>query len=67
MCLLIAIAFLAAGYNFYDKGYETQAIMSVALALIVFTFFTYRMIKNRRCIFGDKRDCNHKDDEHAKK
>jgi len=61
MCLLIAMALLAASYNFYDKGFETQAIMSAALALIIFTFFTYRMIKNRRCIFGDKKDCNKKD------
>ncbi len=58
MCLLIAIALLAAAYNFYEKGFETQAIMSASLALIIFIFFTYRMITNRRCIFGDKKDCN---------
>ena len=63
MCLLIAMALLAASYNFYEKGFETQALMSLALALIIFTFFTYRMIKNRRCIFGDKRDCNRKPSE----
>jgi len=61
MCLLIAMALLAASYNFYDKGFETQALMSASLALIIFIFFTYRMIKNRRCIFGDKKDCNKKD------
>jgi len=60
MCLLIAMALLAASYNFYEKGYETQAFMGSALALIIFSFFTYRMIKNRRCIFGDKKDCNKK-------
>jgi len=63
MCLLIAMALLATGYNFYDKGYETQAMMSVTVALITFTFFTYRMIKNRKCIFGDKNDCNREDNE----
>lgn len=57
------MALLAASYNFYEKGYETQAFMSLALALVIFTFFTYRMIKNRRCIFGDKRDCNKKEDK----
>ena len=65
MCLLIAMALVAASYNFYEKGFETQALMSLALALVIFTFFTYRMVKNRRCIFGDKKDCNrkeHKDD-----
>jgi len=60
MCLLIAMALLAASYNFYEKGFQTQAFMSLTLALIIFIFFTYRMIKNRRCIFGDKRDCNKK-------
>jgi len=54
------MALLAASYNFYEKGYETQALMGSALALIIFSFFTYRMIKNRRCIFGDKKDCNKK-------
>ena len=61
MCLLIAMALVAAGYNFYEKGFQTQALMSLALALVIFTFFTYRMIKNRRCIFGDKKDCNRKE------
>ena len=60
MCLLIAMALVAASYNFYEKGFQTQALMSIGLAAIIFTFFTYRMIKNRRCIFGDKRDCNRK-------
>jgi hypothetical protein len=60
MCLLIAMALVAASYNFYEKGYETQAFMSLGLAFVIFSFFTYRMIKNRRCIFGDKKDCNKK-------
>ncbi len=60
MCLLIAMALVAASYNFYDKGYETQAYMNLALASVIFTFFVYRMFKNRRCIFGDKKDCNKK-------
>jgi amino acid permease len=58
MCLLIAIALLAAAYNFYEKGFETQAIMSAFLALLIFVFFTYRIIKNGRCVFGNDKDCN---------
>jgi len=58
MCLLISMALFAAGYNFYTNEFITQAIMSWSLAMIILSFFTYRMIKNRRCIFGDKRDCN---------
>lgn len=58
MCLLIASAILFAGYNFYQDGYTLQAIMSLIVALLVYAFFTYRMIKNRRCIFGDADDCN---------
>jgi len=60
MCLLIAMAFFAASYNFYDQGFETQAFMSAAIALIVLVFFTYRVIKNRRCFFGKDKDCNKK-------
>lgn len=63
MCLLIAMALLAASYNFYDKGFETQAMMSASLALVIFIFFTYRMIKNRRCIFGNDKDCNKSEKE----
>jgi len=55
------MALFAAGYNFYDKEFITQAYMSWSLAMIILIFFTYRMIKNRRCIFGDKKDCNKKD------
>ena len=58
MCLIVALAILFAGYNFYEHGFVAQAIMSASIASLLIGFFTYRMIKNRRCIFGDKRDCN---------
>ncbi len=58
MCLLIASAILFGAYSFYIDGYILQAIISALLALILYSFFTYRMIKNRKCIFGDKFDCN---------
>jgi len=61
------MALFAAGYNFYDNGFTTQAMMSWALALLILIFFTYRMIKNRRCIFGDKSDCNRKDNSKLSK
>ncbi|QOP44787.1 hypothetical protein [Sulfurimonas paralvinellae] len=61
MCLLITIAILAAGYNFYLHNLLTQAYMSFGIAVIPFGFFIYRLIKNRRCIFGDAKDCNKKD------
>lgn len=60
MCLLIAMALFAAAYNFYEQGYLTQALISLLLGFIIFTFFTYRIIKNRRCFFGKDRDCNEK-------
>ena len=60
MCLLISMALFAAGYNFYENSFATQAYMSWGLASLILSFFTYRMIKNRRCIFGDKTDCNRK-------
>ena len=60
MCLLISMALFVAGYNFYDNGFIIQAYMSAAVASLILGFFTYRMIKNRRCIFGDKTDCNRK-------
>jgi hypothetical protein len=53
MCLLITIALLAAGYNFYINALFTQAYMSFGFALIPLSFFIYRLIKNRKCIFGD--------------
>jgi len=60
ICLLITIAILFAGYNFYEHNLLTQAYMSFGFAIIPFTFFIYRLIKNRRCIFGDAKDCNKK-------
>ena len=60
MCFLIAMALFAAAYNFHEKGFETQALMSFSLGLIILVFFTYRIIKNRRCFFGKDRDCNKK-------
>ena len=60
MCLLITIAILAAGYNFFSSGLLTQAYMSFGFALIPFSFFIYRLIKNRHCIFGNADDCNKK-------
>ncbi|MEN4053084.1 MULTISPECIES: hypothetical protein [Sulfurimonas] len=61
MCLLITVVILLAGYNFYDHGLLTQAYMSFGFALIPFSFFVYRLIKNRKCIFGNSKDCNKKD------
>jgi len=58
MCLLITIAILVAGYNFYGHELYTQAYMSFGFAIIPFSFFIYRLIVNRKCIFGDKKDCN---------
>jgi len=60
MCLIITMIILAVGYNFYTHELLFQAYMSFGFALIPFGFFLYRLIKNRRCIFGDKRDCNKK-------
>lgn len=60
MCFLIAMALLVATYNFYIKGFEIQALMSLALGLVILIFFTYRIIKNRRCFFGKESDCNKK-------
>jgi len=54
------MALYAAGYNFYESEFVTQAYMSWTLASLILTFFTYRMIKNRRCIFGEDDDCNRK-------
>ncbi len=58
MCLLITIAIMLAGYNFYEHELYTQAYMSFGFAIIPFSFFIYRLIVNRKCIFGDKKDCN---------
>ncbi len=67
MCLLIASAILFGAYSFYIDGYILQAIISAAIALLVYIFFTYRMIKNRKCIFGDKADCNREENDRLQK
>jgi hypothetical protein len=61
MCLIIALAVLFAGYNFYSHELLTQAYMSFGFALLLLSFFFFKLIKNRKCIFGDKKDCNKKD------
>jgi len=66
MCLIVAIAILIGSYNFYDKGYTTQAIMSASLGLLLLGFFTYRIIKNGRCVFGTDKDCNKRQEESKK-
>jgi len=58
MCLIITVAIMLAGYNFYAHMLYTQAYMSFGFAIIPFGFFIYRLIVNRKCIFGDKKDCN---------
>ncbi len=61
MCLLITITILTAGFNFYTHGLFMQAYISFGIAIIPFGFFIYRLIKNRKCIFGNAKDCNKKD------
>ena len=58
MCLIVAIAILIGSYNFYEQGYNIQAMMSASLGLLLLGFFTYRIIKNGRCVFGNDKDCN---------
>jgi hypothetical protein len=58
MCLIVAIAILIGSYNFYIQGYTTQSMMSASLGLLLLGFFTYRIIKNGRCVFGNDTDCN---------
>ena len=60
MCLLIAMALLAAAYNFYENGFMLQGVMSAVLALLIFGFFIFRIVKNGRCVFGNSKDCNEK-------
>ena len=67
MCLLIASAILFGAYSFYMDGYILQAIISTLLASLLYGFFTYRMIKNRKCIFGDKADCNREANDRLRK
>jgi len=63
MCLLIAMAIAMAGFNFYNHDYFLQAYVSWGVAILVVVFFTYKMVKNRECIFGDKSDCNREANE----
>ncbi|MEA1982980.1 MAG: hypothetical protein U9N39_05490 [Campylobacterota bacterium] len=57
MCFLIAMVLFAGAYNFYEKGFAIQALMSISLGLVILIFFTYRIIKNRKCFFGSDTDC----------
>jgi len=58
MCFIIAIVFFVASYNFYENHFLTQAIGSAFLGLLILIFFTYRVVKNRKCFFGKSKDCN---------
>ncbi|WP_457746835.1 hypothetical protein [Sulfurimonas sp.] len=60
MCLLIASALMFGAYSFFTQGLQIQAVISAMVALILYAIFLYRMIINRKCIFGDKKDCNKK-------
>ena len=60
MCFIISIVFFVTAYKFYELGLQTQAFMSAFLALVIFIFFIYRIIKNRKCFFGNDKDCNKK-------
>ena len=57
MCLIVGLAIMIAGWNFYANGYTLQAIMSFIIGGVIVGFFVYRMIKNRECIFGGKKKC----------
>ena len=63
MCLIVAIAILIGSYNFYEHGYLAQSLMTLSLGLLLLGFFTYRIIKNGRCVFGTDKDCNKKREE----
>ncbi|MDQ7068396.1 MAG: hypothetical protein Q9M40_10735 [Sulfurimonas sp.] len=58
MCLIIAIVIYILSYNFYMHDSLFQAFMSALLASLMLGFFTYKIIKNRRCFFGNDKDCN---------
>ncbi len=62
MCLIIAFISFALSLAFYTKDLHVQAIMSLSVALILFSVFVYRMIKYRHCIFS--KDCK-KGDSHG--
>ncbi|HFU74563.1 MAG TPA: hypothetical protein ENK65_03320 [Helicobacteraceae bacterium] len=58
MCLILTFAFLVSSVAFYMHGLMTNSIISLSIALVSISFFTYRMVKNRACIFGNKKDCD---------
>ncbi len=57
MCLIVGLAIIIAGWNFYINGYAVQAVMSFIGGGVIVGFFIYRMVKNRECIFGGKKKC----------
>ena len=63
MCLIVGLAVIVAGWNFYDNGYMIQASMSFVAGSAIVGFFIYRMIKNRECIFGGKGKCHYSTNE----
>jgi hypothetical protein len=58
MCFIIAMIFFVASYSFYEKDLQIQAIFSAVLGLAILIFFVYKIIKNRKCFFGNDKDCN---------
>ncbi len=58
MCLLIASAMYFAAYTFFMNGFLIQASISGVMATLIISYFSYRTIKNHRCIFGKQKDCN---------
>ena len=57
MCLIVGLAIIIAGLNFYMNDYTIQAVMSFIIGGVIVGFFIYRMVKNRECIFGGKKKC----------
>jgi len=58
MCLIVAIVIYVLSYNFYIHNAIFQAFMSALLASIMLGYFSYKIIKNRKCFFGNDKDCN---------
>ena len=65
MCLIVSIVFFVAAYNFYEQGLYIQAIIGTFIGLIIISFFTYPIVKNRRCFFAGKNDCNDNKEENT--
>ena len=57
MCLIVGLAIIIAGLNFYLNGYFAQAVISFIAGGVIVGFFVYRMVKNRACIFGSTKGC----------